>query len=181
MTNLATPPSVSIGYTFWLTGLSGAGKTTLALGAYKQLKLYSPQLRLTYIDGDEYRAEIQDLDYSQAGRDRVGNAKVQRCLSENLRGYHVLVSGIACSLSWRRTVPLTLQNYKEVYVRCPLKICRERDIKGVYRETKQDCSRGMSREQIYEEGEPDLVIDTLRMSICAATDKLTNYIRQVVI
>lgn len=119
------------GVVIWLTGLSGAGKTTIA----ERLKslILDRQINVEVLDGDVIRTNLsQGLGYSQKDRDtnirRVGF--VADLLSRN--GVIVIVAVISPYRSVRDEIRLMTNNFVEVYVSAPLEICELRDVKGLY-------------------------------------------------
>ncbi len=115
----------------WVTGLSGAGKTTVCSALYQRLKPSIPELVL--LDGDIVRRAFgQDLTHSIADRRRQvhrlqGMSKV---LVE--QGLVVIVAVLYSSqdlLSWNRE---NLPNYFEVYLKTSMELVRERDNKDLY-------------------------------------------------
>jgi adenylyl-sulfate kinase len=121
----------SPGFTLWLTGLSGAGKTTLAVMLENILK--ERGVRVERLDGDTVRQGLtRDLGFSKEDRDmnieRV--TFVARLLSRN--GVGVLASFISPYRTARRNVRAETTNFIEVHVYAPLEVCIERDVKGLY-------------------------------------------------
>ena len=119
------------GFTVWFTGLSGSGKTTVARLTAAGLR--KAGLRVEVLDGDEVRRHFGDLGFSHADRDtnvrRIGY--VAMLLTRN--GAAVLVAAISPYRQARAEVRAQIQPFIEVYMNCPLQICMERDVKGLYR------------------------------------------------
>lgn len=115
----------------WLTGLSGAGKTTIAEAMVAMLKPQVPQLVL--VDGDVIRELFgASLGYEEpARREQIG--RLQRLSGWLARqGQTVVVAALYAHpdlLAWNRD---NLPGYFEVYVDAPMKLLRERDSKGLY-------------------------------------------------
>jgi adenylylsulfate kinase len=119
------------GFVLWLTGLSGAGKTTLARALQPQLAARGHRVDL--LDGDEVRANLcQDLGFSRADRDaniaRIGY--VAGKLAKH--GVAVLVAAISPYREARDRVRASVPNFVEVHVAAPVEVCAERDVKGLY-------------------------------------------------
>jgi adenylyl-sulfate kinase len=127
---------MSKGTVIWLTGLSGAGKTTLA--AALKSELIAAGHRIETLDGDEVRENLsRGLGFSKEDRDtnvrRIGF--VARLLARN--GVIVLASAISPYRQSRDDVRQSVENdgarFVEVFVRAPLAVLVERDVKGLYK------------------------------------------------
>jgi adenylyl-sulfate kinase len=119
------------GFVLWLTGLSGAGKSTVAakLGPV----LADRGHRVELLDGDEVRTNLcQGLGFSRADRDtniaRIGY--VAGKLAKH--GVVVLVAAISPYRQARDQVRTQVDTFVEVHVAAPLSTCAERDPKGLY-------------------------------------------------
>ena len=166
------------GQVILLTGLSGAGKSTIAYAVEKKLHELS---RLTYVlDGDSVRLGLnKDLGFSI--EDRIENIRRMKEISMILSqtGVIVLLSFIAPIEKERLIFADTFrERYTEVYVTCPLEICRERDPKGLY----EKVERGIIKEftgvaSVYEPPKsPHIVINTQELSLEASVDIVAEYI-----
>jgi len=127
---------MSKGTVIWLTGLSGAGKTTLA--SLLKNELTAAGHRVETLDGDEVRENLsRGLGFSKEDRDtnvrRIGF--VARLLARN--GVIVLASAISPYRQSRDDVRQSVEsdaaNFVEVFVRAPLAVLVERDVKGLYK------------------------------------------------
>lgn len=148
------------GTVIWLTGLSGAGKTTLALALRDQW----PALEV--LDSDALRRELgSELGFSAADRDthvrRV--AFVANLLARN--GVDVVVSVIAPYRAVRDEVIRRLEA-REVFVNAPLEVLRARDPKGLYAGSERGDLRGLT-------GVDDLYEAPLNPFLHLRTDELT--------
>lgn len=128
MANKMTYP----GYVIWMTGLSGAGKTTIALVLEKELRQRG--LKVERLDGDVVRESLtRDLGFS--AEDRAKNIErvtfVAKLLSRN--GVGCVCSFISPYQAVRDHVRDNTTNFLEVFVDAPLDVVIERDVKGLYK------------------------------------------------
>jgi adenylylsulfate kinase len=119
------------GFVLWLTGLSGAGKSTVAAKLGPALAERGHRVEL--LDGDEVRTNLcQGLGFSRADRDtniaRIGY--VAGKLAKH--GVAVLVAAISPYRAARDQVRTSVDHFVEVYVAAPVSTCAERDVKGLY-------------------------------------------------
>jgi adenylyl-sulfate kinase len=119
------------GFVVWLTGLSGAGKSTVATKLGPTLAERGHRVEL--LDGDEVRTNLcQDLGFSREDRDtniaRIGY--VAGKLAKH--GVAVLVAAISPYREARDRVRAAVDNFVEVHVAAPVSTCAERDPKGLY-------------------------------------------------
>lgn len=152
----------------WLTGLSGSGKSTIARAAERKLHAAGRLCRV--LDGDEIRTGLnRGLGFSES--DRSENirriAEVARILLDT--GVIVLVAVISPGAAMRAEARSIVgpRDFLEVFVRCPLELCRQRDVKGLYARAAAGAVpqfTGVSAP--YEEpASPDLLIDTAETSV----------------
>lgn len=133
----------SSGFTVWLTGLSSAGKSTLARHVADRLR--QAGYKVESLDGDIVRQRLcRDLGFSKEDRDenirRIGF--VAELLSRN--GVVVIVSAISPYRAVREEMRRQIPNFVEIYVNAPLEVCERRDIKGLYRRARAGELRGMT-------------------------------------
>jgi bifunctional enzyme CysN/CysC len=157
----------------WLTGLSGAGKSTIANLVEKRLHALG---RHTYLlDGDNVRHGLnKDLGFTAA--DRVENirriAEVSRLMVD--AGLIVLVSFISPFRAARRMARELLPEgeFFEVFVDTPLAVAETRDPKGLYRKARRGELKNFTGiDSPYEEPEhPELRLDTTTLSVEQAAD-----------
>lgn len=123
------------GFTLWFTGLSGAGKSTLA--ELVEERLHQLGRRVELLDGDEIRKNLsQGLGFSKADRDAniLRIAFVARLLSRN--GVVAITAAISPYRSIRDQARAEIANFVEVFVDCPLEVCEQRDVKGLYKKAR---------------------------------------------
>ncbi|GMX66086.1 adenylyl-sulfate kinase [Paenibacillus elgii] len=168
---------MSSGATVWLTGLSGAGKTTICRRVEE--KLAAAGLPVERLDGDVVRQQLcADLGFSREDRfrsiERV--AYVARLLTRNR--VIVLASFISPYRSMRYYVRKEIDPFIEVYVKCSLEECIRRDVKGLYRKAiSGEIAHFTGITDPYEEPEqPDLVVDTEQETEEASAAKVVEYL-----
>ena len=171
------------GFTVWLTGLSGAGKTTLAVLLATQLRARG--VRIEVLDGDEVRANLsKGLGFSKEDRDinirRIGY--VCRLLSRN--GVGVLSAAISPYGAIRDEVRLAVEQegakFIEVFVKCPITVLAKRDVKGLYQKALSGELKGFTGvSDPYEEPlAPDVVVETDRESLDFSIRKILQALEQ---
>jgi adenylyl-sulfate kinase len=124
-------PTEQTGFTLWLTGLSGSGKTTVAVLLEEQLKARG--VKIERLDGDIVRKSLtRDLGFSKEDRDKNIERVtfVSKLLSRN--GVGVIASFISPYQATRDMIRRETTNFIEVFVDAPLEVCAERDVKGMY-------------------------------------------------
>ena len=148
----------------WLTGLSNSGKSTIAHAVEE--KLFEIGCRTFVFDGDNVRHGLcSDLGFSKEDR------------SENMRrigemaklfidaGVIAITAFISPFKSERERVRRLVGdgNFVEVYCRCPLEVCEQRDVKGHYRLARTGkISEFTGISSPYEEPDaPDMILDTM--------------------
>jgi adenylyl-sulfate kinase len=119
------------GLVLWLTGLSGAGKSTIASAL--EPRLLERGHRVEVLDGDEVRTNLcQELGFSREDRDtniaRIGY--VAGKLAKH--GVVVVVAAISPYREARDRIRAAVSNFVEVHVAAPVETCAERDVKGLY-------------------------------------------------
>ncbi len=121
------------GFTLWFTGLSGAGKTTVAEIVEHELRERAGTVEV--LDGDIVRTNLsKGLGFSREDRDtnvlRIGF--VANLLTRN--GVPVIVSAISPYKKVRDQVRREIgEDFIEIFVDCPVEVCAERDVKGLYK------------------------------------------------
>ncbi|MFS0517927.1 adenylyl-sulfate kinase [Nostoc sp. UIC 10607] len=123
------------GVTVWLTGLSGAGKTTIC--QFVENKLRMQGYRVEVLDGDAVRQNLcKGLGFSKEDREenirRIGF--VAHLLARN--NVIVLVSAISPYREIREEVRQNIPHFIEVYVNASLEVCEQRDVKGLYKKAR---------------------------------------------
>jgi adenylylsulfate kinase len=166
-------------FVIWFTGLSGSGKSTLANNL--EQKLFEKKYLTYLLDGDNIRAGLnKDLGFDEDGRNenirRIG--EVSKLMVD--AGVIVLTAFISPFRNDRNSIRKLLNenDFIEVYVKCPLKVCEERDANGLYSKARSGkISNFTGIDSPYEEPDnPELVIDTSQNTIKDSVNKIYNFI-----
>jgi len=146
---------------FWFTGLSGAGKTTIAERLAPVLR--ERGLKVESLDGDVVRTNLsKGLGFSKEDRDtnilRIGF--VAHLLSRN--GVAVIASAISPYRDIRDQVRGQIGDFVEIYVKCPLEELVKRDVKGLYEKAlRGEIQNFTGVSDPYEEPlNPEVVVET---------------------
>jgi bifunctional enzyme CysN/CysC len=165
----------------WFTGLSGAGKSTIANLVEKQLHAHGRQTYL--LDGDNVRHGLnKDLGFTD--EDRVENirrvAEVARLMVD--AGLIVMVSFISPFRSERRMARSLVEagEFIEVFVDTPLAQAEARDVKGLYKKARRGELKNFTGiDSPYEAPEnPELHLDTVRLTPEAAALRVIEHLRE---
>ncbi len=149
------------GFVVWFTGLSGAGKTTLARRLESVLR--ERALKVEVLDGDIVRTNLsKGLGFSKEDRDtnirRIGF--VCKLLARN--GVVAIAAAISPYREVREEVRRDIGDFVEVYVKCPLEVLKERDVKGLYAKAlRGEISNFTGISDPYEESlNPGVIVET---------------------
>ncbi len=168
------------GLVVWLTGLSGAGKSTIAKEVYRTL--LERRKRARCLDSDVLRSKLNsDLGFSHA--DREENVRRLGFIAQVLaqRGYLVLVAAISPYRSGRGELRQRVGRFMEVFVNSPLEICEKRDVKGLYKKARSgQLSHFTGIEDPYEAPlSPELECYTDHETVEESTRKVLNAMARV--
>jgi adenylylsulfate kinase len=164
----------------WFTGLSGSGKSTLANEVERELHVLG--VRTFLLDGDNIRHGLnKGLGFSD--EDRIENIRrigeVSKLFVES--GQIVLTAFISPFQSDREEARRLFPKgeFVEIYVKCPLHICEIRDPKGLYKKARKgEVPNFTGIDSPYEvPGEPELEIDTEKMSLHQSVKKVLLYLQ----
>lgn len=168
------------GFVLWLTGLPCSGKTTVADGVAEELKKLN--LKVERLDGDIVRKGLtKDLGFSKEDRD--SNVErvtfVARLLSRN--GVATIVSFVSPYREKRRQCREETTNFIEVYVKCPVEVCKQRDTKGMYaRALCGEIKDFTGVDDPYEEPlSPEIILETDKESVEESVKKAIKKLKEL--
>ena len=167
-------------FVVWMTGLSGAGKTTIARWLEEHYK--GSGKRVEVLDGDEIRNNLSPgLGFSQEERTAHNKRVIYLAKMLSRNDVIVLVSLISPYKNVRDEARAVLPKFMEVHVDCPLEVCMERDVKGLYAKAKTGEVKKMTGlSDTYERPErPELVVDTSKESVSESARKILEKSREL--
>jgi len=161
----------------WFTGLSGAGKSTLAHALEE--RLYQMKCRTYVYDGDNVRHGLcNDLGFSDDDRTenirRIGEM-AKLTVDAGLITMAAFISPIREDRDRVRNL-FTPSDFIEVYCRCSLEICEQRDVKGLYKRARSgEIQHFTGISSVYDEPlNAELIIDTDKLSIGASVERIVH-------
>jgi adenylylsulfate kinase len=168
----------------WLTGLSGAGKSTIGLGLEK--RLFQENFYAQLLDGDNIRSGInKNLGFSE--EDRKENIRriaeiAKLYLSSGIITINSFISPTRESRNLAREI-VGAEDFLEIYINAPLATCESRDVKGLYKKARSGEIQGFTGiNQDYEE--PDNPAFTLRTDLQSVDESvgfLFNFLKKHII
>jgi adenylylsulfate kinase len=163
----------------WFTGLPSAGKSTLANEVEK--KLISTGVRTFILDGDNVRMGLcKDLGFSEA--DRAENIRRIGEVSKLFvnAGCIVLSAFVSPYRRDRDAVRALVDDgeFVEIFVKAPLEVCEQRDVKGLYKKAREGVIKGFTGiDDPYEEPlKPEITIETDKVSLAEGAEQILGYL-----
>jgi adenylylsulfate kinase len=162
----------------WFTGLSGAGKSTIAREVCERLA--AEGVRVEYLDGDAIRNVFPNTGFTKPERD----AHVRRVgfLASRLEHHGVLVvcALISPYVEARAAVRALCRRFVEIHVSTPLHECERRDVKGLYQRARRgEITNFTGIDDAYEPPvDPELRIDTTNLSVDQAADLVISTLQR---
>ncbi|OGV55854.1 MAG: adenylyl-sulfate kinase [Lentisphaerae bacterium GWF2_44_16] len=165
-------------YVIWFTGISGSGKTTVAMETAKEFK--SRNIPFEYLDGDIVRNFFEgDLGYSR--KERILNVRRIAFAAELLaeHGINVLVANIAPYYEVRDFIRRKIPNYIQIFLDASLEKVMERDVKGHYKKFKAGTMSSLiGVDDDYERPRnPDLTLHTDKETVVETTEKVIKFLK----
>jgi adenylylsulfate kinase len=164
----------------WLTGLSGAGKTTIAKKLFEELQAQGKPAMI--LDGDEIREIFKNTGFDKKSRDEHVKNVGRTAAFLQRRGAISIVSMISPYRDVRKECRDMATEFVEVYVNTSLKVCEERDVKGLYKKARAGEIKqftGIHDDAPYEAPtNPDIKIDTTGKTVDECVEQILNHIRR---
>jgi len=165
-------------FILWFTGLPCSGKTTISRKLEQTIT--SCNIELKVLDGDVLRKDFsKDLGYSSKDR-RTHNLRVAEKAHEIYgTGTPVCVALISPHRETREKIKINYENVLEVYLKCDLKICKERDTKGMYKKALNNEIKNFTGvDAPYEIPEnPEITVETDKEDTEHCVDKILTYLK----
>ena len=169
------------GVTIWLTGLSGSGKSTIAVELEHALVENKHQAYI--LDGDNIRHGLnKNLGFSP--EDRAENIRRIGEVAKLFTDTNIItITAFISPYKEDRDNARKLQNegeFIEIYVKCPLNVCEQRDVKGLYKKARTgEIKEFTGISAPYEEpSNPELTIDTSVMPVEESTRAILKYLEE---
>jgi len=161
------------GFTIWFTGLPSSGKTTIADAV--TAKLMASREKVMQLDGDEIRKKYwPELGFSKEDRDKniIRTANLASMLTR--QGIIVVASFISPYRDIRDYARKEIGNFIEIYVKCPIEVCIERDCKGLYKKALAGEIKNFTGiSDPYEEPlNPEVLIESDKETVEESTNKI---------
>jgi adenylylsulfate kinase len=166
---------VERGVTVWFTGLPSAGKTTIAHKLEGILRDRGHKVEV--FDGDVIRKHLcSDLGFSKAHRDENIKRIAYICKLMTRNGVVAIASAISPYRETRDYARKEIGDFLEIYVKCPLDVCKKRDVKGLYKKALNGEIKGFTGiDDPYEEPlHPELILKTHNESVEESANRVVQ-------
>ena len=168
-------------WALWFTGLHGSGKSTIAKKLMDILK--EKNIKAELLDGDELRKTISsDLGYSFEERNEHMRRVADLCKTVTDKGAMAIASVASPTEKSRDYAKKTLKKMILVYVKCPLEVCAERDVKGHYKQAGKN-EKGFEHfikisSNFEEPKNPDIILETDKETINESVNNLLEKLEE---
>lgn len=167
------------GWAIWITGLPASGKSTVARALKEKLSNLGVDVQI--LESDAMRRVLTpNPTYSPEERDSFYNSMVYVGVLLVQNGVNVVFDATANKRKWRRAARGLIDGFLQVYIRCPLEICRERDRKGTYKRAEAGEAPYVpgAMEEYEEPYDADLELSCVEDSPERSADKIMEVMRR---
>lgn len=163
------------GILFWITGLSGAGKTSVSQKIYKKIK--NEFGKTIFINGDDLRKIFDLKGYNYKDRKKIGLQYSRLFKKITDQNVNVIFAGVVLIESVRKWNKKNIDNYLEIYLKANIKKIIKRKYKRLYSQTKNLVGLNVRAEFPKK---PDIIINNnFEESIKSISDRLLKKIRKI--
>ena len=164
----------------FMTGLSGAGKTTIAKALVE--KLQSEGHSAMVLDGDEIRDIFKNSGFTKKDRIKHNQDVGKMAVYLQSQGIIPIISLISPYAEARDYVRSISKDFTEVYVNTPLSVCEQRDVKGLYAKVRTGEIKsftGVHKSAPYEVPKnPELIFDTTKIKLDDIVNDILKYLKK---
>src|ERR671910_1812757 len=153
------------GAVLWFTGLSGSGKSTIAIRVHEELVRRGVEVE--YIDGDALREVFPTTGFTRAEREEHIRRTGYMASRLAAHGVTVVASFVSPYRESREFIRRLCRDFREIYVATPLEECERRDVKGLYARARRGEIRNFTGiDDPFEPPEhPELILETRALSV----------------
>jgi adenylylsulfate kinase len=163
----------------WITGLPASGKSTITKSLINALR--DLNISVVHLESDKMRTILTpNATYSQKERDFFYRVISDLAALLQKNGVNVIIDATGNRRNYRERARDMVENFMEVYVKCPVEVCMKRDPKGIYKKVKEGAISSLPGIQdSYEEPiSPEIIIESDKISgdegACLITKKLQD-------
>jgi len=158
----------------WFTGLSGSGKSTIAIRVHQELERRGVEVE--YIDGDALREVFPATGFTREEREEHLRRTGYMASRLAAHGITVVASFVSPYRASREFIRRLCPGFLEIFVATPLDECERRDVKGLYARARRGEIRNFTGiDDPYEPPEhPELTLDTRALSVDQCVDRVLD-------
>ena len=158
----------------WFTGLSGSGKSTIAIRVHRELERRGVEVE--YIDGDALREVFPATGFTREEREEHLRRTGYMASRLAAHGITVVASFVSPYRASREFIRRLCPGFLEIFVATPLDECERRDVKGLYARARRGEIRNFTGiDDPYEPPEhPELTLDTRALSVDPCVDRVLD-------
>jgi adenylylsulfate kinase len=171
----AAPRAGTAAPVLWFTGLSGSGKSTIAVRVHQELRRRG--VAVEYIDGDALREVFPNTGFTREEREEHLRRTGYMASRLAAHGVTVVASFVSPYRESRDFIRRHCPGFVEIYVATPLEECERRDVKGLYARARRGEIRNFTGiDDPYEPPEhPELTLDTRALTVDQCVARVLEY------